>query len=52
MSTTSERSFANVIRERRRQLDLTQEEVALRIDTSVPYVGLLEAESAILLKRS
>ncbi|MGO9062757.1 MAG: helix-turn-helix transcriptional regulator [Candidatus Binataceae bacterium] len=43
MSTTSERSFANVIRERRRQLDLTQEEVALRIDTSVPYVGLLEA---------
>jgi DNA-binding XRE family transcriptional regulator len=43
MATISERSFANVIRERRRQLDLTQEEVALRINTSVPYVGLLEA---------
>ena len=36
-------SFGQVIRERRRQLDLTQEEVAQRIKTSVPYVGHLEA---------
>jgi len=43
VATTSDRNFANVIRERRRQLDLTQEKVALEIDTSVPYVGLLEA---------
>ena len=35
--------FGNVIRERRRQLDLTQEEVARRIATSVPYVGHLES---------
>ncbi len=32
-----------MIRERRRQLDLTQEEVARRISTSIPYVGHLEA---------
>jgi transcriptional regulator with XRE-family HTH domain len=37
------RRFARVIRERRRQLDLTQEEVARRINTSIPYIGLLEA---------
>ncbi len=36
------RSFGQVIRQRRRQLDLTQEELARRIKTSVPYVGLLE----------
>jgi transcriptional regulator with XRE-family HTH domain len=36
-------SFGWVIRERRRKLDLTQEEVAQRIQTSVPYVGHLEA---------
>jgi transcriptional regulator with XRE-family HTH domain len=36
-------SFATVIRDRRRQLDLTQEEVARRIGTSVPYIGHLEA---------
>ncbi len=36
------RFFGQVIRQRRRQLDLTQEEVARRIKTSVPYVGLLE----------
>ena len=40
---TTDRSFGNVIRERRRLLNLTQEEVALQIKTSVPYVGLLEA---------
>ena len=38
-----ERNFGQVIRERRRQLDLTQEEVARRIKTSTPYVGHLEA---------
>jgi transcriptional regulator with XRE-family HTH domain len=38
-----ERSFGQVIRERRRQLDLTQEEVARRIRTSTPYVGHLES---------
>ena len=36
-------SFATVIRDRRRQLDLTQEQVARRIGTSVPYIGHLEA---------
>jgi transcriptional regulator with XRE-family HTH domain len=32
-----------VIRRRRRELNLTQEEVAARIKTSTPYVGHLEA---------
>src|SRR5208337_2782151 len=36
------RSFGEVIRERRRQLDLTQEQVARRIKSSVPYIGHLE----------
>jgi len=43
MSRIKERSFGQVIRERRRQLDLTQEEVAHRIKTSTPYVGHLES---------
>ena len=34
--------FGTVIRARRRQLDLTQEELAHRIKTSVPYIGHLE----------
>jgi transcriptional regulator with XRE-family HTH domain len=38
------RTFADVIRERRRQLNLTQEEVARRIKTSTPYVGHLESD--------
>src|SRR5438876_11842096 len=38
-----DRDFGQVIRDRRRQLDLTQEEVARRIKTSTPYVGHLEA---------
>lgn len=42
------RSFGQVIRERRRQLNLTQDEVARRIKTSAPYVGHLEAEIGIL----
>ncbi|HUO05476.1 MAG TPA: helix-turn-helix domain-containing protein [Candidatus Binataceae bacterium] len=43
MARFKERTFGNVIRDRRRQLDLTQEEVARRIKTSTPYVGHLEA---------
>jgi transcriptional regulator with XRE-family HTH domain len=43
MPRTKERTFGQVIRERRRQLDLTQEEVARRIKTSTPYVGHLES---------
>src|SRR5437899_11932989 len=43
MVKTVTRSFGQVIRDRRRQLDLTQEEVARRIRTSVPYVGHLES---------
>src|SRR5258708_31917693 len=35
--------FGEVIRRRRRELDLTQDEVASRIKTSSPYVGLLES---------
>jgi transcriptional regulator with XRE-family HTH domain len=44
MAEAKTRSFGRVIWERRRQLDLTQEEVARQINTSVPYIGLLEAE--------
>jgi transcriptional regulator with XRE-family HTH domain len=43
MAKTRERSFGQVIRERRRQLDFTQEGVARRIKTSTPYVGHLES---------
>jgi transcriptional regulator with XRE-family HTH domain len=35
--------FGEMIRRRRRELDLTQEEVAWRIKTSTPYVGHLES---------
>jgi transcriptional regulator with XRE-family HTH domain len=38
-----ERAFGRVIHERRRRLDLTQQEVARRIKTSTPYIGHLEA---------
>ena len=38
----SGRSFGNVIRQRRRELSWTQEEVARRIGTSTNYVGSLE----------
>ncbi len=37
-----EPNFGEVIRRRRRELDLTQDEVAARIKTSTPYVGHLE----------
>jgi transcriptional regulator with XRE-family HTH domain len=39
---TAVQRFGAVVRARRRQLDLTQEELARRIRTSVPYVGHLE----------
>jgi transcriptional regulator with XRE-family HTH domain len=39
----TQRTFGAVIRERRRQLDLTQEDVATRIKTSTPYIGHLES---------
>ena len=35
--------FGQLIRERRRQSDLTQEQVARQVGTSTPYVGHLEA---------
>lgn len=43
MARMKERSFGQVLRDRRRQLDLTQEEVARRIKTSTPYIGHLES---------
>jgi transcriptional regulator with XRE-family HTH domain len=36
-------TFGRVIRERRRQLDLTQQEIAQKIALSTPYVGHLES---------
>jgi transcriptional regulator with XRE-family HTH domain len=43
MAAKREQSFGEFIRTRRRLLDLTQEEVARRIGTSVPYIGHLES---------
>jgi transcriptional regulator with XRE-family HTH domain len=43
MAKVKTRSFGQVVRDRRRQLDLTQEEVARRINTSTPYIGHLES---------
>lgn len=43
MPRNKDRGLGQVIRDRRRQLDLTQEEVARRIKTSTPYVGHLES---------
>lgn len=42
METCNSQRFGTVIRARRRQLELTQEKLASRIRTSVPYVGHLE----------
>jgi transcriptional regulator with XRE-family HTH domain len=41
--TRTSPTFGQVIHDRRRQLDLTQEEVARRVQTSVPYIGHLES---------
>lgn len=43
MAKEKRRNFGEVIRDRRRQLDLTQREIARRIRTSTPYVGHLES---------
>ncbi|HEY2525417.1 MAG TPA: helix-turn-helix transcriptional regulator [Candidatus Binataceae bacterium] len=43
MAKANPRTFGAVIRERRRRLDFTQEEVARRIRTSTPYIGHLES---------
>src|SRR6201993_3759203 len=43
MTRRKDRNFGQIIRERRRQLDLTQQEVGRRIKTSTPYVGHLES---------
>jgi transcriptional regulator with XRE-family HTH domain len=43
MARTKASSFGQVIRERRRQLSLTQEEIARGIKTSTPFVGHLES---------
>jgi len=43
MRKAIQRTFGGVIRERRRQLDLTQEDVARRVKTSTPYIGHLES---------
>ena len=55
MAKFNPRTFHHLIRGRRRQLDLTQEEVARRIKTSVAYVGHLESgkrhpSTAIVMK--
>ena len=42
MTSITARSFGQVIRERRRKLDLTQQDLAQRIEISMPYVALLE----------
>jgi len=43
MARPKARTFGHVIHERRRQLDLTQEDVARRVRTSTPYIGHLES---------
>ena len=42
MANGNTQTFGSVIRARRRQLNLTQEELAVRIKSSVPYIGHLE----------
>jgi transcriptional regulator with XRE-family HTH domain len=43
MARRKERNFGLVVRERRRQRELTQQEVARRIRTSTAYIGHLES---------
>jgi transcriptional regulator with XRE-family HTH domain len=43
MAKRADRTLGQTIRERRLQLGLPQREVALRIGTSTPYIGHLEA---------
>ena len=44
MAGENGRTFGDVLRRRRRELDLTQGELAETIETSTPYVGLLESD--------
>ena len=43
MSKITLSSFAKIVKARRRQFDLTQAEVARRLNTSLPYFWLVEA---------
>jgi transcriptional regulator with XRE-family HTH domain len=43
MADAKEQKLGQVISDRRRQLGLTQQELARRIKTSTPYVGHLES---------
>jgi predicted transcriptional regulator len=52
MARRKERTYGQVIRERLRQLDLTQQEVAQRIKTSTPYIGHLEAKMVCGIRRT
>ena len=47
MAKGRDRNFGQVIHTRRRRLGITQQEVARRIKTSVPYVGHLESGKRI-----
>jgi transcriptional regulator with XRE-family HTH domain len=40
---TTRAGFSQIVRDRRRRLDLTQQEVARRVGTSTPYIGHLES---------
>src|ERR1700691_2177535 len=44
MAGEKSRTFGEILRRRRRELDLTQGELAQTIETSTPYVGLLESD--------
>jgi transcriptional regulator with XRE-family HTH domain len=44
MAKIKKRTLGQVLRERRRQLNLTQQGVARRVKTSTPYIGHLEAD--------
>jgi transcriptional regulator with XRE-family HTH domain len=43
MAHGKDRKFGQVIRDRRRRLRLSRQELARRIKTSIPYVGHLES---------
>lgn len=43
MAKPKKRTLGQVLRDRRRHIDLTQQDVASRIKTSTPYIGHLEA---------
>jgi transcriptional regulator with XRE-family HTH domain len=44
MATEKSRTLGEVLRRRRRELDMTQSELAQMLGTSTPYVGLLESD--------